>query len=211
MAEIAKVKTELQGKTNSELITSAGTVHTALSGNPNFTIDPLKLAALKTNTAAMNILNMAKILADEAAIQATTELNISKKVVEGNITELALTCNSQTTEAVKLQTTGMEVYYPGRGEAVVLTQVQNFSASEGDNSGEIDLSYDGVKGAQGYGFQKSQDPNDPSKWVNLEGVGKITKTTITGLTSGDKYWFRVRALKGNEKGPWSDPATKAAP
>ena len=38
-----------------------------------------------------------------------------------------------------------------------------------------------------------------------------SKATVTGLTSGTKYWFRVRAIGATGPGPWSDPATKIAP
>lgn len=34
--------------------------------------------------------------------------------------------------------------------------------------------------------------------------------TFTGLTMGTQYWIRARAVRGGEKGPWSDPATRVA-
>jgi hypothetical protein len=34
---------------------------------------------------------------------------------------------------------------------------------------------------------------------------------IAEQTSGTKYWFRVRAIGGNDQTSWSDPATKVAP
>ena len=45
-------------------------------------------------------------------------------------------------------------------------------------------------------------------------VGNITITqsefTATGLTKGQQYWFRFRAIRVNQSGPWSDPATRVA-
>jgi len=38
-----------------------------------------------------------------------------------------------------------------------------------------------------------------------------SKTTVTDLTSGTKYWFRVAAKASGAQGPWSDPAQKMAP
>jgi len=44
-------------------------------------------------------------------------------------------------------------------------------------------------------------------------VGTSTKstTTIDGLTSGTRYWFRVAAVAALGQSGWSDPATKIAP
>lgn len=45
-------------------------------------------------------------------------------------------------------------------------------------------------------------------------VGNSTVTQseilIGPLTTGIQYWFRVRSIRANEKGPWSDPATRVA-
>ncbi|MGZ5529121.1 MAG: hypothetical protein ACXWJB_10655 [Limisphaerales bacterium] len=39
-----------------------------------------------------------------------------------------------------------------------------------------------------------------------------SKYALTGLASGTKLWFRVRAIGGNNApGAWSDPATKMVP
>ena len=35
--------------------------------------------------------------------------------------------------------------------------------------------------------------------------------TITGLTSGQRVWVRVRGIGTKGEGPWSDPATKIVP
>jgi hypothetical protein len=35
--------------------------------------------------------------------------------------------------------------------------------------------------------------------------------TVSNLTSGTKYWFKVAGLGSAGQGPWSDPATKIAP
>jgi hypothetical protein len=37
-----------------------------------------------------------------------------------------------------------------------------------------------------------------------------SKATVTGLTSGTRYWFRVAAIGSAGQGPWSDPATAIA-
>jgi chitodextrinase len=58
---------------------------------------------------------------------------------------------------------------------------------------------------------RNLDPNNPAGWVFVCTCTK-SKVSVTGLTSGTKYWFRARAKGGNDAtGPWSDPATCFAP
>ena len=37
------------------------------------------------------------------------------------------------------------------------------------------------------------------------------KVTITGLTSGQRVWVRVRAIGTHGEGPWSNPSDKIVP
>ena len=45
-------------------------------------------------------------------------------------------------------------------------------------------------------------------------VGSATVTSsemeVQGLEAGTQYWFRVRAVRGGNAGPWSDQATRVA-
>lgn len=208
---MSKVKTDLKAKTNSELVIAGETVYSGLNGNPHITIEPAKLTSLQTDTDAFRTSITDAQVAREAAEQKTTLMNNKRKDLEALLTELGHTCNAASSDRAILETTGFEVYDPGKGTPIELTQVLNLSATEGDNEGEVDLQWDNVKGAQGYALQQTLDPNDPSKWENLPGVGRTSKTTIRNLTSGTRYWFRVRAVRGNDTGGWSDPAMKIAP
>ena len=207
----AKAATKLKGKTVSELLELTGIVKTSLDGNAHFSIDVAKITEIETKKAALETKQTEAGMARDASEQKTAERDSARKDLEELLTELANTVNSKSTEESILQTSGFDVYIPSEKEPVELVQVQNLSATEGDNEGEIDLQWDKAKGATAYGIQQSLDPNNPSNWTNLEGVGKTSKTTIAGLTSGTKYWFRVRAKRGNESAGWSDPATKVAP
>jgi len=68
-----------------------------------------------------------------------------------------------------------------------------------------------VNGATAYAVQQSPNPPSPGTWVQVKTTGRTSKTTIGGLTSGLQLWFRVAAIRGDEQGPWSDPATKFVP
>ena len=47
-------------------------------------------------------------------------------------------------------------------------------------------------------------------WINTRVVTK-SSTTVNGLTTGGRVWFRVAAIGAAGQGPWSDPATKIVP
>ena len=207
----AKAATKLKGKTVSELVEAADKVETSLDGNVNFSVDVAKITELGTKKAALETKQTEAGMARDASEQKTAERDETRKDLEELLTELANFVNSKSTDEAILQTSGFDVFIPSEKEPVELVQVQNLSATEGDNEGEIDLQWDRVSGATAYGMQQSLDPNNPTNWTNLEGVGKTSKTTVSGLTSGTKYWFRVRAKRGNESAGWSDPATKIAP
>ena len=207
----AKAATNLKGKTVPELLETTDKVKTSLDGNASFSIDAAKITELETKRTTLGTKQTEAGMARDASEQKTAERDAARKDLEDTLTELANTVNSKSTDEAVLQTSGFDVYIPGEKDPVELVQVQNLSATEGDDEGEIDLHWDRASGATAYGIQQSLDPNNPTNWTNLEGVGKTSKTTITGLTSGTKYWFRVRAKRGNESAGWSDPATKVAP
>jgi len=56
---------------------------------------------------------------------------------------------------------------------------------------------------------KSPDPITRTSWT-LGVVSTKSSATLSGLTSGTKYWFRVAAIGAAGQGAWSDPATKMA-
>jgi len=61
-----------------------------------------------------------------------------------------------------------------------------------------------------YIWQVCSDPMTEANWRQVD-VITASKTTVTDLTSGTKYWFRVAAKASGAQGPWSDPAQKMAP
>jgi hypothetical protein len=111
---------------------------------------------------------------------------------------------------VKLESGG----FPIRADAAPvgpMTQVLNLVVSAGDNDGTLDCGWDPTKGAGSYEVQVSVDPVTSTSWA-FKDVSNISTLTLTGLTSGSKMWVRTRAIgAGNNKGPWSDPATKTVP
>lgn len=94
-------------------------------------------------------------------------------------------------------------------------KVENLQVTPGDAAGEGDLVWDPLaQGAiDGYFIEVNPtEPIDPAGWVpaNPRSVS-ASKATITGLTTGQKYWARVISFIGNGEGPPSDPKSFIAP
>ena len=80
----------------------------------------------------------------------------------------------------------------------------------GNNDGEIDLNWEPVRGARSYVIQMTTDPNVPDSWADK---AKATESyaAILGLTSGNKYWFRVAGIGAAGQGAFSGAESKYAP
>jgi chitodextrinase len=77
--------------------------------------------------------------------------------------------------------------------------------------GEIDLNWQPVRGAASYAIVRSTTGNvaNAGDWA-AAGTSTKSKASVSGLTSGTRYWFRVAAVGSAGQGPWSDPATAIA-
>ena len=80
----------------------------------------------------------------------------------------------------------------------------------GDHDGQLDLSWDPVSGARSYVIEQSSDPPTTTGWTHA-GVSTKSSTTVDGLRSGTRYWFRVAAVGPGGQSGWSDPSTTIAP
>ena len=88
--------------------------------------------------------------------------------------------------------------------------VDELSASAGDQPGEIDLAWDPVPGASGYEVEIAYDFTGEGPWEQ-SGATTQSKITIQNLDNRTRYWFRVRAVNERGAGDWNAPVMKFAP
>ncbi|WP_446830353.1 fibronectin type III domain-containing protein [Candidatus Foliamicus sp.] len=80
---------------------------------------------------------------------------------------------------------------------------QNVSAVPGD--GSVLLTWNAIATATKWQVRYKAGAADWTDWADIAGSnGSTTSHTITGLTNGTEYLFRVRALRGTAAGPRSD-------
>ncbi len=206
---MAKVKSNLKNLSVSNKIqTGRARYATLRSGTSQITVSNDKLSEYNTVIDSLEQKEISVQRLKEDYAQAVAERDEVVKEFERVDMTIVNEINSKSEDRVALLSTG----YPlaeERTDAAPLGQVTNLSATIGDDTGEIDISFDRVKNAAGYEFQMAME--NPDLWVNAGAAGKISKYTFRGLNIGKKYWFRVRAIRGDEKGAWSDPATSTAP
>ena len=186
-------------------------VKTSMTGNANFTTPAPTLAALDTVCTdletAYNNAEQARLMAkSKTVIQNQKETAYNDLMNQlANYVE-----NTSAGDEAKIKSSGMDSKAKAVKGAAVLSKPANLSATTGDKNNEVDLHWDKIVGTNSYEIETCPDPVDNTKWQHNKTVTK-TKVTVTGLTSGQRYWFRVAAVNAKGESGWSDPVSKIVP
>lgn len=206
---MSKIKSDLNGKNVDEEIQATKNRHTALtSSEVKVTVDAEKLSSYQAAINGLEAKESLLIALKDKQKQTVIERDAAQENLEKIDASIVDEINGKTSNMNLLLTTGFPIA-ADRSPSEPLQQVTNLSAAIGDEAGEIDVNFDRVKTSSGYEFQIAADT--PESWTNAGATGKTSKYTFTGLTAGKKYWIRVRAFKGEEKGAWSNPVSATAP
>ncbi len=207
---MAKVKLDFKRLSVSDKIVRAQQIVKNLTGNPDF---PTPNPPLAQVTAAIQLLET-KVVSAQAARQAaqaaTAEQNDAEDALDRIIDQVGGYIESVSGgEEAKIISAGVSVrsFTSAPRE---LTTPEALAATEGDHDGEIQLHWDRVPPARSYVVELSPDPPTDTSWAHQK-VVTTSSSTISGLTRGGKYWFRVAAIGASGQSGWSDPATKIAP
>jgi len=95
-----------------------------------------------------------------------------------------------------------------RGESEPLDQVVITKTEDGTSPASIFVDWNQEEGAAAYQVEWYTD----SALTQQVGNAAVSESEyeIAGLEAKQQYWIRVRAIRGSEFGPWSDPATRVA-
>ena len=93
------------------------------------------------------------------------------------------------------------------GGAGGIEQVVIRATKDGTHPASIWVDWDSVEGAV-YEIQWFSD----APLTQMIGSATVTASEleVQGLVRGNQYWFRVRAVRASQPGPWSDQATRVA-
>lgn len=181
------------GINDQDLKLHANNVLTSLTGNANF---PSPYEALTVIAAAISNLSIAIDAQKPGDVASTAAVHAKATEVKACLKVLAIYVwrKAGGDEAIAL-TSGFDISKPAT------KGIKTFNVKPGKLSGEADLETSSF-GSAGYAWYKSTDPIGTWEVVTFT---TVSKTTITGLTPGTKYWFKVEATKGNKVVYVSDP------
>jgi len=193
--------------------TKAETIVTAMTTEPMLTLvpDPLPttvMTRVAMQTALTNYKDAAQLAegGDRAAIIARNE---QRAILAGGLKDWALYLEflAKTTQTIAILTqSGFDLRQPPQPVPQPLPAPELKVARNGF-SNEVHGQSKALDGALGYEGQvctgtDTQEPN----WRTSFFTSGVTKLNYVGLTPGQMYSFRLRALGRDGWGPWSDIA-----
>ena len=94
------------------------------------------------------------------------------------------------------------------GQSGPLEQIVITKITDGTSPASIFVDWDSEAGASAYQVEWYTD-SGLTVQVGNAAVSE-SEYEIAGLEAKQQYWIRIRAIRGSEFGPWSDPATRVA-
>lgn len=170
----------------------ANTIKMALTGNANFPISQTYLPALATARTDLH---------NAITEQVPNALKIKNKVKRVIKILLFIKANAEyeaNDDEVKAITSGFDI----KQSSVPKPKV--FNATQGQVSGSVYLESPYAGNRASYVWEIITDPINQNTWSQLK-VTNNASYTVTGLTPGVKYWFRVKAIIKDEDQPYTDP------
>jgi hypothetical protein len=187
----------LSKKTVPQIIADANSYVTKMTGNAYF---PAPSPPLATITAQTNTLIASQIVASTRAKGASAQMHTDLKVLEVSLKSLgsyvATIANQTPSNAVAIiNSAGMQA----RKHTARTPKV--FTIKQGPTPGVVEVNSKAVKRGS-YIYQYTTDQTMANSWVDGYKNMKV-KGTITGLTPGTRYYFRVAAVTPSGESAWS--------
>lgn len=204
---MAQIAFALKKRNLDQKLQVSATLVSSMTDNDNFLTPNPPLSELTAKSAAIALKRTAIATAESDLAQLEEELETLEAEQDVLITSLGKYIeNVAKGDAAKIASSGA----PLKGERESIGQLSapaNLRATGGDLDGETDCMWDPVDGANTYIVECASNATGP--WTQTY-VGKKSRCTAAGLTSGQLYYFRVRAVGAAGPGPWSDIAHKRA-
>ncbi len=194
----------------SDFLVKAGTICAALTGNP------LYQEPWIAQVPSLETLNTAYTTYQDAYRAALTK--------DTNKTALRDTLRTALTALLKQLAPYLELIAQGDLSILVTTGydlrhdiVHNsgvdplpapdgFQVSHGTLTGTLTVQVIRLTGAGSYDVQTTQgDPGVEANWQHVLSSKNASHILLSGLTPGQIYWIRLRAIGGNGNGAWTDP------
>lgn len=206
---MAKISLELKDKTEQELIDFVETVDTKMTGNANFPTPVPSQADFKAPAALLSD-KLAEIAQIEATLrEARSALKALRAAVEEVLKERAGYVDDVADgDETKILGAGFKVRSTNTTPTMP-SAPQGLSVTRGDDEGEMDLQWEPVPNARTYVVEMRIHATPENAWTQAELPTK-SRTSLNGLTPGQRYEFRVRAVGAAGMSGWSDVVLRMA-
>jgi hypothetical protein len=207
---MSQVKSNLQGLPPLGVVAKTRDIVTKMTGNANFTTPVPALPALTTGATDLETAYNAAIAARSASKAATNTLAVKLAALHALLMQEA--SYVQTTsggDATKIDSSGFGV----RNEpapAVKLPAPLSLVLNANVNPGTMALKWKNVRGAVSYVVERAPDSAEPHQFAGVA-IPTSPRCTVSGMTSGARYWFRVAAVNAAGNGLYSAEQSKFAP
>jgi hypothetical protein len=182
-----------------------------LTGNSNFPTPHPTLAEVAAGAEALEAAFNAAQAARLEARRRTAAQGIKEDELLHLVNQLGAHVESVAGgDESLILSAGLELRSDHTPDTSTPTAPETLTATTGNHEGEIELSWDAVRGARSYVVERSTDPQAANSWMQA-GVSPRSSLIVEGLDSGTRYYFRVAAVTLNGQSPWSNHAVKVAP
>ena len=207
---MARVRLNLKNLSVTDKIAKGRRIVAAMTNNTNF---PTPTPPIPDVTAAVDDLEKAFAAVQTAKSEVATRVGLQDNAharVDQVLTQLAGYVESVAgKDSTLITSAGMETK-SSPSSPTIPSPPQGLSATAGDHEGHIELSWKAVLNARSYTVEASNDPAAPTGWAQVA-IATSASKTISNLTSGKRYWFRVAAVGAGGQSGWSEHATKVVP
>lgn len=207
---MSKFKLDLKNKNVNDKLSMGDNHITAMTDNPHYPVATRVPTDAQVQTAQddLEAANAAVDAAETVWKEKIQDRNFKEATWDLVITARANNCEAVTpTDLVALASTGL----PLRSAPTpvgVLPAPTGLEARTNGFEGEMELTCDALNGAHTYEWQ-CRLHTDGTPWQPVKST-TTRKVTVTGLTPGEVYAFRVRAIGTAGPSPWCDETTKRA-
>jgi hypothetical protein len=187
----------LSKQTPTRVIATARHIAGMMKGNSYFPAPVPALADITKQAFLLeNAYDIALTKVKGARANMLTERKKLQILLKGLANYVKFTADANQEEGSKIiSSAGMTEHKPR------VISVRSFHVSAGKQVGSLLLKYPSMRGAV-IVYQMTTDPKNAASWMHIHNDVR-SKYTVTGLTSGTRYYFRAAFLRRGIQSAWS--------
>jgi hypothetical protein len=197
---LLRISNSFERLPDANLQVTASSIVDAITNNPAF---PNPMPDLPTVTAALDGFATALTKAQDGAHSDIATKNQKRTELINVLHRLGdYVVFAAGGDEVKAASSGFS-FAKERANHATLEKPESLVLSDGDNPGELHLSFRRVKDASSYVYQITPDPlTETSDWQSHNGT--VAQANFSKLERGKRYWCRVGAIGINEQTIYSE-------